>query len=89
MPVFSPLVDAGSVVFQHPALGPLDFDVDLEGTGRDELGRVNVGTAHFINEETGYEIHIEFAEDGTKAGDVRGSMSMKPSVRLNRVHTGY
>jgi hypothetical protein len=70
MPVFSPLVGGGAVTFLHPTLGPIDFEVDLEWSGWDELGRVNVGTAHFVNDELGYEILMTFAEDGSKTGDV-------------------
>jgi len=70
LPEFSPLVGDGTVTMEHPELGPIEFDVELEWTGWDELGRVNEGILSFVSEETGYEIFLEIEPDGTKEGDV-------------------
>jgi len=69
-PEFGEMIGGGEIIYTHPTLGPIEFEMQVHWTGWDEIGRVNVGTANFINEELGYEIEMRFNPDGTKEGDV-------------------
>ena len=70
MPEFGPMTGGGVLTFDHPTMGELVFDVELEWTDWDELGRVNGGEMHMVEQEGGYEIHMIFLPDGTKEGEV-------------------
>jgi hypothetical protein len=70
MPEFGPMTGGGVLTFDHPTLGELIFDVELEWTDWDELGRVKGGEMNMVEQDGGYEIHMIFLPDGTKEGEV-------------------
>ena len=70
MPEFGPMTGAGEISFDHPELGLLTFEVELDWSEWDELGRVSGGDMQMIEPSAGYEIHMTFQPDGTKEGDV-------------------
>jgi hypothetical protein len=70
MPEFGPMTGSGELTFDHPSLGLLTFDIELAWSEWDELGRVNGGEMHMVEQSGGYEIHMTFRPDGTKEGEV-------------------
>ena len=70
MPEFGPMTGSGEIVFDHPTLGEMNFEVELEWSEWDELGRVNGGVMRMIDASAGYEIQLTFLPDGTKEGEV-------------------
>jgi hypothetical protein len=70
MPEFGLMTGSGELTFDHPSLGLLTFDVELAWSEWDELGRVNGGEMHMIEQSAGYEIQMTFRPDGTKEGEV-------------------
>jgi hypothetical protein len=70
MPVFGPMTGAGQIAYAHPTLGQFNFDVTLEWTHWDEMGRVDGGTLHMVDAERGVEIVLTISPDGTRKGDV-------------------
>jgi hypothetical protein len=69
-PEFGIMTGDGIVEFDHPELGLVIFDVELEWTEWDDLGRVNGGSMSLIDQAGVYEIHITFKPDGTKLGEL-------------------
>jgi len=69
-PEFGIMTGEGTVEFDHPDLGIIVFDVDLEWTEWDDLGRVNGGSMNLIDQSGIYEIHMTFKPDGTKQGEL-------------------
>jgi hypothetical protein len=70
MPVFGPMTGEGQIAYAHPMLGELNFEVALEWTHWDEMGRVDGGTLHMVDAERGVEIVLTISPDGTRKGDV-------------------
>ncbi len=70
MPEFGPMTGSGEIVFDHPTLGEMNFEVEFEWSAWDELGRVNGGELRMLDASAGYEIQISFLPDGTKEGEV-------------------
>jgi hypothetical protein len=69
-PEFGIMTGEGTVEFDHPDLGLIIFDVELEWTEWDDLGRVIGGSTNLIDQAGIYEIHITFKPDGTKEGEI-------------------
>jgi hypothetical protein len=69
-PEFGIMSGDGTVEFDHPELGLIIFDVELEWTEWDDLGRVNGGSMDLIDQAGVYEIHMTFKPDGTKEGEL-------------------
>lgn len=70
LPEFGIMTGEGVVGFDHPQLGHIVFDVELEWTEWDEMGRVIGGTMDLIDQAGIYEIHFVFNSDGTKEGEL-------------------
>ncbi len=69
-PVYGEQTGYGTVTFDHPELGPMDFEVDILLDQFDEQGRAVAGNVIAGNAENGYTIRITFQPDGTKKGEV-------------------
>ncbi len=69
-PEFGIMTGEGVLSFEHPTLGTLTFDVELEWTSWDDMSRVNGGEMLMVSQGGGYEIHMVFQTDGTKEGSV-------------------
>jgi hypothetical protein len=69
-PEFGIMMGEGVLSFEHPTMGALTFDVELEWTSWDDMGRVNGGEMLMVSQDGGYEIHMVFQPDGTKEGGV-------------------
>ncbi len=70
MPEFGPMDGEGNVVFHDPDYGDYPFDLDIEWTHWDELGRVTAGTIVFSDEENGVLIEMEIFEDNSREAHV-------------------
>jgi len=70
LPEFGEMLGAGEITYNHPDLGSIEFDLGIQWTGWDEMGRVNVGKAYLYNSDLDYAIEMNFNEDGTKTGEV-------------------
>ena len=70
MPQFGPMDGEGSVVFHDADFGDYPFDLDIEWTKWDELGRVTAGTIIFTDEEHGAVIEMEIFEDNSREAHV-------------------
>ena len=70
MPQFGPMDGEGSVVYHDPDFGDYPFDLDLEWTQWDELGRVTAGTILFTDDENGVVIEMEIFEDNSREAHV-------------------
>lgn len=70
MPVFGPMSGEGSVVYHDPELGDYPFDLDIEWTKWDQLGRVTEGVIVFSDEEHGALIEMSVFEDGSREAHV-------------------
>jgi len=82
-PEFGIMTGDGTVEFSHPELGLIRFDVELEWTEWDEMGRVNGGSMSLIDQAGVYEIHITFSPDGTKEGELFVNGEYAGLVTLN------
>ena len=69
-PEFGIMTGDGVLSFEHPTMGNMTFDVELEWTSWDDMGRVNGGEMLMVRQGGGYEIHMIFRPDGTKEGTV-------------------
>ncbi|OGO18817.1 MAG: hypothetical protein A2Z14_00315 [Chloroflexi bacterium RBG_16_48_8] len=69
-PEFGIMTGDGTVEFEHPELGLIVLDVELEWTEWDDLGKVSGGSMSLIDQAGVYEIHITFQPDGTKEGEL-------------------
>ncbi len=69
-PVYGEQTGYGTVTFDHPELGPMDFEVSILLDQFDEQGRAIAGNVIAGNAENGYTIRITFQPDGTKKGEV-------------------
>jgi hypothetical protein len=70
MPQFGPMNGEGSVVFHDPDFGEYPFDLDIEWTQWDELGRVTAGKIIFTDDEHGVVIEMEIFEDNSREAHV-------------------
>ena len=70
MPQFGPMDGEGSVVYHDPDFGDYPFDLDIEWTKWDELGRVTEGTIIFNDEEHGVVIEMTVYEDNSREAQV-------------------
>jgi len=70
MPQFGPMDGEGSVVFHDEDFGDYPFDLDIEWTKWDELGRVTAGTIIFTDDEHGAVIEMEIFEDNSREAHV-------------------
>jgi len=81
-PEFGPQTGDGTVAWEHPTLGTLNFEVSILLDQFDEQGRAVGGTVVGVDAERGYEIRFLFLPDGSKEGEllrdgeVVGSMTM-------------
>ena len=69
-PEFGVQTGEGRVTFQHPKLGKLTFDVDIELDEFDEMGRAIAGKVTAEEQEHGYRSVFEFKDDATKEGNL-------------------
>jgi hypothetical protein len=69
-PEFGIMTGNGTVEFDHPDLGLIVFDVEIEWTEWDDLGRVNGGSMNLVDQTGIYEIRMTFKPDGTKEGEL-------------------
>jgi len=60
----------GTVTWNHPELGLMTFEVEINLDKFDEKGRAISGTTVGIDAEKGYEIRFTFNPDGTKKGEL-------------------
>ena len=70
MPQFGPMNGEGSVVYHDPDFGDYPFDLDIEWTKWDELGRVTEGTIIFTDDEHGAVIEMEIFENNSREAHV-------------------
>jgi hypothetical protein len=70
LPEFGVMTGNGTVEFDHPVLGHIVFDVELQWTEWDEIGRVNGGSMSLIDQAGIYAIQFVFQPDGTKEGEL-------------------
>jgi len=70
MPQFGPMDGEGSVVYHDPDFGDYPFDLDIEWTKWDELGRVTEGEIIFTDEEHGVMIEMAVNEDNSRVAHV-------------------
>jgi hypothetical protein len=70
MPEFGPMDGEGSVVYHDPDFGDYPFDLEIEWTRWDELGRVTAGTIIFTDDEHGVMIEMEIFEDNSREAHV-------------------
>ena len=70
MPQFGPMDGEGSVIFHDADFGDYPFDLDIEWTKWDELGRVTAGTIIFTDDEHGAVIEMEIFEDNSREAHV-------------------
>ncbi len=70
MPQFGPMDGEGSVVYHDPDFGDYPFDLDIEWTKWDELGRVTEGTIDFTDEEHQVVIEMAVNEDNSRIAHV-------------------
>ena len=66
MPQFGPMSGEGSVVYHDPDYGDYPFELDIEWTEWDELGRVTAGEIEFDDQEHGVLIEMEVRSDGSR-----------------------
>jgi hypothetical protein len=83
LPEFGFMTGKGTVAFDHPELGTIVFDIEIEWTEWDDLGRVNVGTMNLIDQAGVYEILMAFLPDGTKQGELYIQNEYAGLVTLN------
>lgn len=69
MPQFGPMSGEGSVVYHDPESGDYPFDLDIEWTEWDELGRVTAGRIIFAG-ESGVMIEMTVRSDGSRTAEV-------------------
>lgn len=70
MPEFGPMDGEGSVVYHDPDFGDYPFDLDIDWTQWDELGRVTAGTIVFTDDEHSVVIEMEIFEDNSREAHV-------------------
>jgi hypothetical protein len=70
MPEFGPMSGEGQVVFEDPELGDFPFDLELNWTKWDELGRTTEGVLTFTNEEQGVVIVMTIFEDDSRTAEI-------------------
>ena len=69
-PQFSAQTGEGTVTWDHPTLGPMNFDVNINLDQFDDQGRAIGGTVVGVDAQTGYTVKFTFLPDGTKKGDL-------------------
>ncbi len=69
-PVYGVQTGTGNVTWEHPELGLMTFDLEINLDKFDEKGRAVGGSTIARDAEKGYEIKFTFNPDGTKTGDV-------------------
>lgn len=70
MPQFGPMSGEGSVVYHDPDFGDYPFELDIEWTEWDELGRVTGGEITFDDQEHGVVIELQVRTDGSRTAHV-------------------
>ncbi|MGD9679191.1 MAG: hypothetical protein AB7V16_12690 [Vulcanibacillus sp.] len=67
-PNFGPQTGEGTVVWNHPDLGLMTFEVDILLDKFDSIGRAIGGTVKAVDNKNNYEILFIFKTDGSKEG---------------------
>ena len=70
MPQFGPMVGEGSVVYHDPDSGDYPFDLEIDWTKWDELGRVTEGEIIFTDQEHDVVIELSVKEDNSRIAHV-------------------
>jgi hypothetical protein len=70
MPQFGPMSGEGSVVYHDPDSGDYPFDLEIEWTEWDELGRVTAGQIAFDDTQHGVVIDMEVRSDGSRTANL-------------------
>lgn len=70
MPQFGPMSGEGSVVYHDPESGDYPFELEIEWTEWDELGRVTGGNIVFDNSDHGLVIEMEVRSDGSRTANL-------------------
>jgi len=70
MPQFGPMSGEGSLIYHDPELGDYPFDLEIDWTKWDELGRVTEGEIVFTDPEHGAVIEMSVFEDGSRVAHV-------------------
>jgi len=70
MPQFGPMSGEGSVVYHDPDYGDYPFDLEIDWTKWDELGRVTEGEIIFTDQEHDVVIELSVWEDNSRTADV-------------------
>lgn len=70
MPEFGRMTGEGEVVYHDPKYGDYPFELAIDWTGWDELGRVNAGTIDFLNEEKDIEIKLVVNADNSRVAEI-------------------
>ena len=69
-PVFGPQTGDGTVAWEHPTLGTLNFTVSILLDEYDDQGRAIAGTVVGVDAQAGYEVRFHFRPDGSKEGEL-------------------
>jgi len=70
LPQFGPMVGEGSVVYHDPDFGDYPFDLEIDWTKWDELGRVTEGEIIFTDQEHDVVIELSVWEDNSRIAHV-------------------
>jgi hypothetical protein len=70
MPQFGPMSGEGVVVYHDPDFGDYPFDLELDWTKWDQLGRVTAGELVFTDSEHGVVIEMTVNEDNSRVAQV-------------------
>jgi hypothetical protein len=83
MPQFGPMSGEGSVVYHDPDSGDYPFDLEIEWTEWDELGRVTAGQIVFDDTEHGVVIEMEIRSDGSRTAHLYRAGEMVGVVEVD------
>ena len=70
MPEFGPMTGEGSVVYHDPDFGDYPFDLEIDWTKWDQLGRVTEGDIVFTDQEHDVVIEMSVLEDNSRSANV-------------------
>ncbi len=83
MPQFGPMSGEGSVVYHDSESGDYPFDLEIEWTEWDELGRVTAGQITFDDAEHGVVIEMQIRSDGSRTAHLYRAGEMVGVVEVD------